>query len=337
VADRQAALQVRTSQQRPETVPYVAWLGLDRDHKNLDQQDFVTSELTRLIIPSAGSLKPAQGASTEFTPLIVSSKDSEEMDVSNIQFMPDPKKLLTGFQPTGEQYTLAARIQGPARSAFPDGKPKAAPEAKPEGEEAAPAPPESTPDPDFVLDSTGPINLIVVADADMLWDEWWVNVQNFLGQKIAIPTSGNADFLVNAMDNLSGSNDLISVRSRGSFARPFERVDQLRREAEQRYREEEEALQKKLQETDQRLAELQKQKGEGSSLILSPEQRAEIERFNDEKVATRKQLRDVRHDLDKDIDSLQSRLKFLNVGAVPLLVLVAAVGLGAWRSRRKRD
>ncbi len=345
VGDRGAAMQVRAgTPSRPEAVHYVAWLGLDSGH--FDKQDFVTSQLGSLVMPSVGSLRPVEGATTEFLPLIVSSQDAAEMDVTSVQFMPDPKKLLAGFQPTGQTYTLAARVRGSAKTAFPEGRPKA---DKPADDPADPAAGDDAagddaaeaaadgPDPDFVAESQGAINVIAVADADMLWDEWWVQVQNFFGQRLAIPSASNGDFLVNAMDNLAGSNDLISVRSRARFERPFERVVALQKDAEQRFREKEQALQQKLQETDQRLAELQKQKADGSSLILSPEQRTEIDRFRDEQVATRKQLRDVNHDLRKDIDSLEMRIKFVNIGLVPLAVLVLAVGLGGWRSRRRRD
>ncbi|HZJ69516.1 MAG TPA: hypothetical protein VFF36_01175, partial [Planctomycetota bacterium] len=180
-----------------------------------------------------------------------------------------------------------------------------------------------------------PIEVLVVADADMLGDDLWVQMQNLFGQRMAIPIASNGDFVIHALDNLSGSNELISLRSRASFDRPFERIESIRKEAEQRLLAREQALQDELTQTERRLSDLQSKKDDQSSLILSPEQKAEIDRFQEQRVATRKELRDVRHDLNKDIDRLEAWIKALNIGAVPLLVGALAVGLGLRAGRRR--
>ncbi|HTE06492.1 MAG TPA: gliding motility protein GldG, partial [Planctomycetota bacterium] len=336
VADRQAALKVRTgSAARPESLDYVLWLGLAT--ANLDGQDAVTSAIQRMNVGSAGSLQKLDGAGTEFVPLLFTGKESMLVDATAVQFQPDPKKLLATFAPADTSYTIAARVRGVVKTAFPDGRPKAGTPPAPQDGEEPPPPADDGPDPAFVAESAEPINVILVADVDMLQDQWWVQVQNFFGQKLAMPTSGNGDFVSNALDNLSGSNDLISVRSRRGYERPFERIEALKRDAEQQFLAKEQELQDKLKSTEQRINELQSQKQDGSSLILSPEQRSEIERFRAEQLATRKELRDVQHDLRKGIDTLETRLKFINVGLVPLLLGVVAVALGSWRSRRRRD
>ncbi|HVQ27379.1 MAG TPA: ABC transporter, partial [Planctomycetota bacterium] len=214
------------------------------------------------------------------------------------------------------------------KSAFPDGPPK--PALPPDAEPPAEAPPVTG-----LAESTQPIEVLVVADADMLGDDLWVQMQNLFGQRMAIPIASNGDFVIHALDNLSGSNELISLRSRASFDRPFERIESIRKEAEQRLLAREQALQDELTQTERRLSDLQSKKDDQSSLILSPEQKAEIDRFQEQRVATRKELRDVRHDLNKDIDRLEAWIKALNIGAVPLLVGALAVGLGLRAGRRR--
>jgi ABC-type uncharacterized transport system involved in gliding motility auxiliary subunit len=220
---------------------------------------------------------------------------------------------------------LAARISGDAKTAYPEGRPK-----KQEGDAEAPANPAE----EALKESKGPIQVIVVADVDMLADRMWVNEQNFFGQKIARPTADNGDFLVNAVDNLSGSTDLISLRSRGRSIRPFDKVDELRRDAETRFRTREKELEAKLQDATQKINELQGSKDQAAAMILSPEQEAEIERFKEERNKTRKELRGVKADLQKDIEALKTELVLLNGLAVPLLVAFA--GIGVWSVRRKK-
>jgi len=141
--------------------------------------------------------------------------------------------------------------------------------------------------------------------------------------------------VVNALDNLLGSSDLISVRSRGTFARPFDRVEALRAAADARYREQEQTLQRKLDETERRLRELESAKDEESLLIISPEQQAELERFQQDKLQIRKQLREVRRNLDKSIEDLGTTLKLINIALVPLLLSFAAIAIAIVRYRRR--
>ena len=107
-------------------------------------------------------------------------------------------------------------------------------------------------------------------------DKWWVRVQNILGMRMAVPSADNGPFAINALDNLSGSDDLISIRSRGTFRRPFEKMDELRRQADQRYLAKKQELQAELEETERRINELQSQRQDGSSMMLTTEQRDEI-------------------------------------------------------------
>ena len=180
------------------------------------------------------------------------------------------------------------------------------------------------------------MNVIVIADTDLLQDRFWVQVQNFFGQRIGIPNAGNGSFVTNAIDNLGGSNDLISVRSRSGFSRPFTLVRAIQQDAEQQFRQKEQALQNRLKATEQKIQSMQSQKQEGNALILSPEQQAEIAKFRQELVEVRKELRGVQHELVKNIDGLEGWVKFFNIGFVPILIGIAGVWVGSKNMRRRK-
>ncbi|MGQ0551973.1 MAG: Gldg family protein [Planctomycetota bacterium] len=327
LGDRDRAIKVRSgSATRPEPIDHVLWLKLMQE--DLSPDDFVTAELQTLNLASSGILRPLSGATTEFVPLISSSPESMAIDLSAVQFWPDLKRLLLEFMPLGQRQVVAARVSGPVKSAFPDGRPAPVNEF----EETAVVDDGAA----HLAESVGPIQVILVADVDMLADGAWVHMQNFLGQVIPLVRSSNGDFVLTALDNLSNNAELFQVPRRASASRPFEVMAEIRRDAEQRFLAREQELQQALATTESRLAELQTQRADGGSLLLSQEQRDEIERFREEQVATRKALRDVQHDLRKDIESLETTVKVLNIGVVPLLVGVLALTLGALRSRRRR-
>jgi ABC-type uncharacterized transport system involved in gliding motility auxiliary subunit len=324
VGDRLNAQRVVMGNQ---PVEYVAWLRLGEGEVNSD--DPVTSNLTKEInMATAGALRALPGASTSFTPIIETSSESMEIDRLQIALQPNPTSLLESFLPGGSPLTVAARVSGPATSAYPDGPPEGAPES-----EDAPAEEEAVP---HRATSEQDINVVLIADADMLQDRWWVNVQNFFGNRIAIPSANNADLVINVLDNLSGSNDLISLRSRARFNRPFDRVAEIRRVAEDRFRNKEQELEQRLRETEEKINELQSQKEGGvSAIILSPEQQAEIEAFRAERLDTRKELREVKHQLKKDIERLGSQLKLLNIFVLPLVLPALIALLAMMRSRAR--
>lgn len=164
------------------------------------------------------------------------------------------------------------------------------------------------------------LNLIIVADADLLADRFWVQQSSFFGQTVFTPFANNGDLLTNATENLAGSDALISIRSRGTFARPFERVQALEIIAEEKFRQQEERLQQQLAETEAQLAQLQGQQGEGGALVVSPAQQAAIDDFVSQRIEIRKALRDVRYQLNSDIDALGNWLKLINIAVTPILM-----------------
>lgn len=334
VGDLQLAAKVRMQRdQQILTIDYPVWLNTLPEF--FDQDDTVTAELGNITFASPGYLQPLEEATTTFRPLIQTSENAALFDAARLlDPNADPQDLLRDYLPVGHPMVLAARIEGPVRSAFPDGAPPvdAKADAEQEGGDTSKQPRE------HLAESASDINVIVVADTDILADRYWVQVQEFLGNRIAVPSAANGAFMVNALDNLVGSSDLISVRNRGSFIRPFQRVNDIRRQAELEFRQKEQELMLRLEETEQRLIELEKAKqGGDSSLILSPEQQQELVQFRQEKVAIRKDLRDVRRNLRRDIERLDTRLKFVNIALIPILIGIGGLAAGMWRLHRRRN
>ena len=180
------------------------------------------------------------------------------------------------------------------------------------------------------------IGVIVVADTDLLHDQFWLRKQNLFGQESIVPISANADFIINALDNLSGSTDLISLRSRGKSNRPFTVIDVMRLDAERKFLAEERKLKETLEKGKERIAELETSAKSTAGSLLTPEQQQEIKAMRAELFKTRKQLRDVQHNLYRDIERLEANMKFINVGLMPLAVALIAAMLATVGMRRRR-
>jgi ABC-type uncharacterized transport system involved in gliding motility auxiliary subunit len=331
--DRQAARRVSAGAgQRVQAVDYLAWLSL-RDAA-LAKGDVLLADAQSINMQSAGILRPVAGSGVALTPLIRTSEQAQEIDVEKVKFAPDPVALLSGFKSGGERLVLAARLRGPAKTAFPDGAPK---EEKKEGEAEADKA-EAPALPAHLAASRDPINVIVVADTDMLEDRSWAQVQDFFGQRLVRPVANNGDFVVNAVDHLGGSDDLISLRSRGQSARPFTVVQEIQRQAELSFRAKERELTEKLKATEAKLKELQtKEQGEGAarSIVTASQQQA-IDQFRAEMLETRRELREVQYNLNRDIDLLQAWVRAVNIALIPALIGLFAVALGLARMARRR-
>jgi len=319
VLDQLNALTVNAGLGQPPS-RHLAMLGIRE--QGLATDDVITADLSGVNLGSAGYLGVSADSGLEMVALVQSSDSAGIVAAEALKFLPDPATLQDDFMPTGERYVMGARFAGMLTSAFPEGPPPADVEAS-----AAP--------PDHIAATDEPANLIVVSDTDILTDRMWVQVQNFLGQRLFNAFAGNGALVVNALDNLLGSSDLISVRSRGTYSRPFDRVEALRADADARYRAEEQSLQQKLDETERRLTELESAKDQENLLIISPEQQAELLRFQDEKLRIRKALRDVRRDLDRNIENLGTTLKIINIALVPVLLSIGVILMAAVRTRRR--
>jgi ABC-type uncharacterized transport system involved in gliding motility auxiliary subunit len=319
IGDLERGLDVRTSMQSPP-VRHIGILGLH--HDDMDQKDVVTSSLDSINMATSGALAARNGAKTTFEPLLLSSASAGVLPAERFNALSDPSTLRDGFRPTGTRYALAARITGAVDSAFPQGAP---PDAKP-----ASGPPVA-----HLAKSEVPANIVIIADTDLLMDYMWVQTRALMGQRVAQAFASNGDLVANILDNLSGSSALISIRGRASFSRPFERVEALRRQADDRLRSKALELQAELQQTEGKLTELQGKRNDQASLMLSPEQEQEVKKFTAEKAHARKELRETQRGLNVDIDRLDNRLKILNIAIAPLVVAVAGGVVLALRRRRK--
>lgn len=317
VADNRYGLNVNVGRARP--VRHIGLIGLDADA--MAQDDIVTADLSNINLGTAGSLSVADDAKITLDPLLQSSTDSELMPAIKFQFLSDPLTLLDSFTPDNQAHILAARIEGTIQTAYPDGPPG-------DDDSLAAAPEDQA-------ESTDDPHIIVVADVDILSDRLWVQMQrSIFGQQVASPIANNHDFVANAIANLAGSEDLIGLKSRQTYDRPFERVQELRREADARFREQEQRLQAELDETESRLSELQSSREDSGSLLLSPEQEQEVERFRDEQLRIRQELRGVQHELDSSIEGLGTALKLINIVLIPLAL--ALIALAAYLIKRHR-
>ncbi len=307
--DAQAALTVQSPDGGQMRHPAIVGYGVQQ----LNQKDVVTANLAVINMASVGALNQRERATVKLLPLIQSTSDSMLVDAERMRLQPDPADLLRDFVSSKTSHVLAARLQGRFTTAFPNRQGK--------GHLAA---------------SVRDASIVVVADTDFLADRLWVQTQNFFQQTVMNAFANNGDLAVNAVDNLTGSTDLIGVRGRAISARPFSRVEALRLQADTRFRQKETELNAELADTEKKLNDLQSARaGEGGNL-LTPAQNAELERFQSRKLRIRKDLREVRRRLDADIESLGNRLKFINIVLVPLAVGVFALVYAAWRRRATR-
>lgn len=281
--------------------------------------DVITAALDTVNLATPGFLVPTPVKGVTFEPLLTSGTQSAPISTEKLAMAVTADGLRSGFEPTGERYVAAARVSGALPSAFPGGPPAGVAARAPHLQVAA-----------------KPANVVVVADTDLLSDMLWVRTQTVFGQRYSEAWANNGDFVLNALDNLTGSADLISIRARATFSRPFTRVDALRAQADDRLRAKEIELERELAATEQKLVDLQRRREDQASVALSPDQQRELERFQQEKVRVRKELREVRRGLDEEIERLGATLRLLNVAAVPALLSLAALAVLALRRRRRR-
>lgn len=312
VLDRARALPITTAQgQAP--VRHPAILGLT--HADLSPDDVVTANLDTINVSSAGYFELSKNAADEkLVPLIQTTSDAMAVPSDRLRMLQDPSTLLAGYQPAGAPYVIAARLTGAFKTAFPERKDAGSLQKS--------------------KDANGQI--ILVADTDLLSDRLWVQIRPFLGQQVMNAFANNGDFAVNALDNMAGSSDLISIRGRATSQRPFTTVEALKRGADERFRAKEQELQQELSDTERKLTALQSAKSKDQAQILSPEQKGELDNFLKRKLEIRKELRQVRRQLDAEIERLGTRLKFLDIVLMPLLVTLAALAFAWWRNQRRR-
>ena len=312
-----------------DVVDYVAWVSFNA--ADMDRKDLVTAELTDINLGTVGAIKKREGAATQLLPLIQTTNDTMQIPLAKITGNPNPDDLLRDFAKSGERFVVAARIRGPIKSAFPAGVP-----AQPvtDGQPIKGTIPAH-------IKETKAANIVLVADSDIFNDGFWVQPQELQGQRVAVPVADNAVFVLNTVENLTGTDALISLRSRGTSNRPFVVVNDMRRRAEQQFLRQEQLLQEKLTATQSKLAELEGKRRAQSrpgtahpQELLTAEQEKEMDSFRSELVDTRKALRDVQYKLRRDIDGFGNWLAAINILFIPLMI--AGTALVMWVAGRRK-
>ncbi|UCF84093.1 MAG: GldG family protein [Desulfobacteraceae bacterium] len=319
LADFDQPTRVRTRNNMVENNP--VWISARGPA--LSKEDVITSRLESMLFPIAGAIKKTEGSDCEFEPMVQSGENSALIDVIMANF--GASAIRRDFVPAGERFTIAARVRGKFKTAFPAGPPK---------DEKAKS--NNNPEKDHLKTAKERATLIIVADADMMADEFYVQRSRILGFAISKVFNDNLNFLFNATEILTGSADLIGIRSRGKFERPFTTVLKLERRARERWLSKEKELAKQAENTNRKLRELEQQKDASQRLIISPEQEAEITKFREQKLRINRELKQVRKSLRADIEALGTTLRNINVFLMPFFVSLGGIGFAIYKQRRMK-
>jgi ABC-type uncharacterized transport system involved in gliding motility auxiliary subunit len=315
VGDPAGAWRVRAG---GHLVDYLPWFNITGS--GLAHDDPAMADVTQVSVASAGAIGAKPGAGITFTPLLRSSTESGLIPVAKVRMFPDPAAILGDFRPAGGPRVIAARIRGSLKSAFSGPPAGEKPDAK--------LPP-------YLAHSEGAANLAVVGDTDILADRFWVRVQDFFGQKEAVPFSDNGPFVANLVGTLAGGDDLIGLRGKGTVSRPFTLVDAMQHKAEAQFQQTEKALQAHLDATQKKLADLRSGSGMQKAAVVTAAQSAAVADLQADIVQTRSKLRAVQFALRRDIDALETELRIFDIVAVPAVLTLLAIVLGLLRRRRR--
>lgn len=291
----------------------------------INKDDVVSAQADNLLMAFAGAFAgtPADGLTK--TVLIKSSKNSQLTDARMAAIAGG--QIASNFAASGTEYSLAIRLAGKFKTAFPEGKPK--PAASP-GEQK----PEEKPAEAGLKESAEPNAVVLIGDADMIQDPLTIREIQGLGQRLVMPVNSNLSFAQSVVEQLAGDSNLIAVRSRASRERPFTVVQKLQAEADASYRNKIKELEQNLAETQRKVNELQQSKDAGQRFILSPEQQQELVNFRKKEADAKVQLKEMRKKLRSEIDSLENRIKWVNIAGMPAVVIVAGFAL-ALRKRKR--
>ena len=305
---------------KPVISDYPAWINLEGSLIN--NEDAITGDLNNITVGSSGVLSIIQETGLEIRPLLKTSEKSMRIDSEKVSSMPDIVEIFRDFIPSGEELLLAARISGQAISAFDPQEDKTNDEAK---------------NLDHIDKSKEDIQVIVVADSDILADRFWVQESNFLGQRVMIPTADNASFLINGLENLTGTPALSSLRGRGQVSRPFLVIEELRLRAEQNFRSKENALLQRLETLESQIGAIEIKGEQDSDSLISEDDTRTIQNYRSEILSTRKELREVQRSLRSDIENLEGLLKFINIALIPIIFGILMVFISLQRKRKIKN
>lgn len=320
VVDRKLATRLRTGN-GPELMPTV----LSVTRAEIASEDPAAAALSNLVLFTAGAFSGKGAEGLAKTVLLRSSDDVQLMESFAIQR--SPADIMKDFSSDDTPKELAVKLTGTFRTAFPDGRPGAA-AAGSEAADSAPA--------EGLRESARPGAVVLVGDADMLYDPFCVRASNFLGQEIVQPLNDNINLALNMIDNLLGDSALFSIRSRQTAARPFVRVREMEADAEKRFQDKIAKLENDLRKVQMEIQGMQRNREQGERELLSAEQRELLKQYRRKESEAKQELKAVRKQLRRDIDSLQNRLMLANTALMPLLVIAGGLILAFVKSRRNK-
>ncbi|MCX6892898.1 MAG: hypothetical protein NTX51_15480 [Verrucomicrobia bacterium] len=176
---------------------------------------------------------------------------------------------------------------------------------------------------------------MLIGDADMLYDPFTMRRIDSPFGAMQMAMNGNLNLAQNIVEQMTGDNNLIAVRSRATLNRPFTRIKEMEAVANEKFQSEIKRLEDSATEAQRKINEMQTQKKDKDQrYILSPEQRAELEKLRKEEADSRKRLKQVQKDLRKEVVSLQTRVKWINILAVPLAVTATGIVIAVIKRRK---
>ena len=321
VADFDQPTRIRNRNGEPEENP----LMISARGEAFNREDVVTAGLEGMLFPIAGAIIKAKDFDSEFEPLVDSSENAALMDAFKAYL--GLESIKKDFIPAGEKFNIAVRIRGTFKTAFPSGPPK---------KDGPDSRPDKMPEKEHLKQGKKAATIVIISDADMLADQFYVQRRNLFGIAMSQVFNDNLNFLSNASEILTGSDDLIGLRSRGKFERPFTAVLKLKKSAQERWLSKENELVGRIEEANLKLRELEKQKDASQKMIISPQQEAEIAKFKGQRQKINRELKQVRKNLRADIENLGAWLKAINLFLIPLLVSVIGIGFAIYKQRKAK-
>ena len=328
IADYGQPTQVRTSNTASEENP----LMVSARGEAFNREDVITAGLESMLFPVAGAIvrtgdedKAVSIKDYAFETLVDSSEDAAVVDAFKAFLGADAVKK--DFVPAKKRFNIVVRVRGTFKTAFPEGPPKPkSPDTPPVDESKYPQ----------LKEGKKPATLVIVSDADMLADNFYVQRRNLFGLNVSEMFNDNLNFLSNSAEMLTGSDELIGLRSRGKIDRPFTAVLDLKKRAKAQWLDKEKELVQQIEETNRKLQQLEREKDASQKMIISPQQEAEVAKFKEQKQQISRELKQVRKNLASDIETLGATLKGFNIFLMPLLVSIVGICFAVYRQRRLR-
>jgi len=330
VADPLFATQIQR-EGNPQSDPTILSITSD----GINKEDALGAAIDDLLLPFAGAFtgKPVEGLKEDI--LVKSTSQAGLVNAALLEAGGD--QVRKSLKSDNISYPIAIRLSGKFKTAFPEGAPKSKDEA---GPSASPSPagsptPSPTPMEKALKEAKGDGVVLLIGDSDFAYDQIAGRTQQVMTQTVFVPSNGNLNFIQSSIEQLAGDSNLIGIRSRSSGNRPFVVVNKMEAAAEQKYQSKIDELQDNLAQTRQKLASLQTGKQADQKTLLSPEQQAEIKKFQENEAQISQELKQVRKNLRVEIDSLQDTLKWLDIAAMPLIVTLVGLLLAHLKRNRR--